>query len=167
MGGNLGGVACRLQQALVGLAALPATRVEVVSSLYRTKPIESSGPDYLNAVAVLQSALGPHELLRALLALELAHDRERPYQNAPRTLDLDLLWYGAFACNTRTLTLPHPRMMQRAFVLVPLAQVLQGLDHADVSPALPGEADVAALAFAQGVERAGSLGEAGSLPSRI
>ncbi len=160
MGGNLGDVARRFQQALSGLAALPATRVEAVSSLYRTKPIESSGPDYLNAVAVLQSALGPHELLRALLALELTHDRERPYQNAPRTLDLDLLRYGAFACNTRALTLPHPRMMQRAFVLVPLAQVWQGLEHADVEPALPSEADVAALALVQGIERAGSLGAA-------
>ncbi|HEX5357832.1 MAG TPA: 2-amino-4-hydroxy-6-hydroxymethyldihydropteridine diphosphokinase [Aquabacterium sp.] len=156
MGGNLGDVARRLQEALRGLAALPGTQVEAVSSLYRTRPVESSGPDYLNAVAVLQSSLGPRELLHALLALELTHDRERPYQNAPRTLDLDLLWYGACHCDTPTLTLPHPRMMQRAFVLVPLAEVLKSL-KGDVMPALPDATAVAALAQAQGIEAAGVL----------
>ncbi|MBI5927428.1 MAG: 2-amino-4-hydroxy-6-hydroxymethyldihydropteridine diphosphokinase [Aquabacterium sp.] len=156
MGGNLGDVAARLQDALRGLADLPGTQVESVSALYRTKPVDASGPDYLNAVAVLQSSLGPHELLQALLALELTHDRERPYQNAPRTLDLDLLWYGAYTCQTRSLTLPHPRMMQRAFVLLPLAEVLKSLAGHEM-PVLPDAAAVAALAQAQGIEPAGLL----------
>ncbi len=156
MGGNLGDVAARLREAVRGLAALPGTRVEAVSSLYCTKPVASSGPDYLNAVAVLQSSLGPHELLRALLALELTHDRERPYQNAPRTLDLDLLWYGGYACNTPALSLPHPRMRQRAFVLVPLAEVIGSLRGDDV-PTLPAADAVSVLAAAQGIAPAGLL----------
>lgn len=160
MGGNLGDVAARLREAVRGLAVLPGTRLEAVSSLYRTQPVDASGPDYINAVAVLQSALGPHELLRALLALELTHDRERPYQNAPRTLDLDLLWYGGYTCATPTLTLPHPRMMQRAFVLVPLAETLGGLRGGvtgDQVPALPDAVAVAALAHAQGIAPAGAF----------
>lgn len=164
MGGNLSDVAARLHEAVRGLAALPGTQVEAVSGLYCTKPVASSGPDYLNAVVVLQSALGPHELLRALLALELTHDRERPYQNAPRTLDLDLLWYGGYTCATPTLTLPHPRMMQRAFVLVPLAEALGEL-HRGVaggvaggeSPVLPDSVAVAALAQEQGIAAAGAF----------
>lgn len=164
MGGNLGDVAARLREAVHGLAALPGTRVEAVSSLYCTKPVASSGPDYLNAVAVLQSALGPHELLRALLALELTHDRERPYQNAPRTLDLDLLWYGGCACSTPALSLPHPRMMQRAFVLVPLAEALGELRNGVAggvvdgeAPVLPDPVVVAALAKEQGIEPEGAF----------
>lgn len=160
MGGNLGDVAARLREAVRGLATLPGTQVEAVSSLYCTKPVASSGPDYLNAVAVLQSALGAHELLRALLALELTHDRERPYQNAPRTLDLDLLWYGDYTCATPTLTLPHPRMMQRAFVLVPLAESLGELLSAVADgevPVLPDPVAVAALAQEQGIAQAGEF----------
>lgn len=152
MGGNLGDVATRLREALRALSDLPGTQLEAVSSLYSTKPVDSSGPDYLNAVAVLASALGPHELLRALLALELTHDRERPYQNAPRTLDLDLLWYGGHACSTPALTLPHPRMMQRAFVLVPLAEVLGALAGGE-QPMLPAAESVSVLAAEQGIEK--------------
>lgn len=156
MGGNLGDVAARLREALRGLATLPGTQIEAVSGLYRTRPVDASGPDYLNAVAVLQSALGPHELLRALLGLELAHDRERPYQNAPRTLDLDLLWYGAHVCETPTLILPHPRMMQRAFVLVPLAEVRKSLAGGEL-PLMPAADLVQDLAQLQGIAPAGAL----------
>lgn len=161
MGGNLGDVQARLRSALAGLNALPGTCVEGVSSVYKTTPVDASGPDYLNAVAVLQSALGPLELLHALQGLEIAHDRTRDYQNAPRTLDLDLLWYGDVRRQSARLTVPHPRMMQRAFVLTPLAEVLQ---------ALPGDADAALCAAMpdagvrhilekdQGIARLGTLG---------
>ncbi len=155
LGGNLGDVQTRLQAAVAGLQGLPGTRVEAVSSLYRTRPVESSGPDYLNAVVALQSCLGPRELLRALQALELAHDRERPYQNAPRTLDLDLLDYGACQCESALLTLPHPRMMTRAFVLEPLAEVLASLGD-PVSLTLPDAAMRQKLAQSQGIERLAS-----------
>jgi 2-amino-4-hydroxy-6-hydroxymethyldihydropteridine diphosphokinase len=160
MGGNLGEVKANLQSALSGMHGLPGTSVERVSPLYRTKPVDAGGPDYLNAVAVIQSALGPVELLHALQGLETSHDRERPYQNAPRTLDLDLLWYGHVRCQTPALTLPHPRMMQRAFVLTPLADVLSapGPDaDANLLAAMPDDASRAALSQAQGVAAAGAL----------
>lgn len=162
LGGNLGDVQARFRAALAGLHGLPGTRVEAVSSLYRTRPVESSGPDYLNALATLQSALGPRELLHALQALELAHDRARPYQNAPRTLDLDLLSYGGYRCHSAELTLPHPRMMARAFVLAPLAEVMSALGapgdvDAAVGQALPDAAARLALAQSQGIERLGPL----------
>lgn len=154
MGGNLGDVASFFRSALTGMGALPATSVEAVSPLYRTRPVDSSGPDYLNAVAVLQSALGPHELLRALQRLEWAHDRERPYVNAPRTLDLDLLAYGGYRCQTPTLDLPHPRMAQRAFVLAPLADVTAALARqGGWLPELPDENTRAELARNQGIEQ--------------
>lgn len=155
LGGNLGEVQAQLQAALSALNALPGTRVEAVSSLYRTRPVEADGPDYLNAVATLQSALGPRELLRALHALEHAHDRQRPYQNAPRTLDLDLLAYGAYRCNTPALALPHPRAMARAFVVEPLSELIASLGDAAL-PAeltLPDAAARHALAQEQGIER--------------
>lgn len=138
MGGNLGDMRARLARALEDLNALPGTTVVRVSSLYETAPVDAAGPDFINAVAVLSSALGPQELLASLLTLEAAHDRERPYRHAPRTLDLDLLWYGDAVRCTRTLTLPHPRMMARAFVLEPLVDVLDALAAEGVGvPVLP------------------------------
>src|SRR5690606_39288855 len=116
------------------MAALPGTALAGVSSVYRTRPVDAGGPDYLNAVAVLQSALGPQELLRGLQGLEKAHDRERPFQNAPRTLDLDLLWYGGRQLHTPPLSLPHPRIIQPAFVLLPLSQGLAQQDCGTASP---------------------------------
>lgn len=157
LGGNLGDVHTRFRAAVAGMRRLPGTGVEAVSSLYRTRPVESSGPDYLNAVAVLQSCLGPRELLRALQALELANERERLYHNAPRTLDLDLLSFGRFSCQSAFLTLPHPRMMARAFVLEPLAEILAGLGESGCGLALPNEAERRALAQSQGIERLGAL----------
>jgi 2-amino-4-hydroxy-6-hydroxymethyldihydropteridine diphosphokinase len=160
MGGNLGDVKASLQSALSGMYGLPGTSVELVSPLYRTKPVDAGGPDYLNAVAVIQSSLGPMELLHALQALETAHERERPYQNAPRTLDLDLLWYGDVCRQTLELTLPHSRMMQRAFVLTPLEVVLAALgDSGDATllAEMPDTAVRAALAQAQGMVEAGCL----------
>lgn len=110
LGANLGDARATLMLALERLAALPQTRLVRHSSLYRTAPIDSHGPDYLNAVAELATDLSPQDLLQALQALELAAGRERPYRNAPRTLDLDLLLYDDRVLDTPTLTLPHPRM---------------------------------------------------------
>mgnify|MGYP000943008400 CR=1 FL=1 len=117
---------------------LPQTHLRAVSSVYRTAPIDSHGPDYLNAVAELETALAPRELLQALQAIELAHGRERPYRNAPRTLDLDLLTMDGISLATPELTLPHPRAHERAFVLAPLAELAPQLE-------IPGHGRVAAL----------------------
>jgi 2-amino-4-hydroxy-6-hydroxymethyldihydropteridine diphosphokinase len=127
LGANLGDALGALRAAVAALAGLPGTRRAAVSSLYRSAPIDSSGPDYLNAVAALDTMLDPHQLLAALQAIELDHGRERPYRNAPRTLDLDLLLHGDAVIATPTLTLPHPRLHERAFVLVPLAEIAPGL----------------------------------------
>ena len=112
-----------LRQAVVAIRALPETRLEAVSSPYRTAPLEASGPDFINAVAALRTRLAPEVLLQHLLAIEQVHGRERPYRNAPRTLDLDLLLYGDSLVNTPSLILPHPRLHQRQFVLVPLLEL--------------------------------------------
>ncbi|MFP5406268.1 MAG: 2-amino-4-hydroxy-6-hydroxymethyldihydropteridine diphosphokinase [Gammaproteobacteria bacterium] len=116
-----------LLDALAALAALPGTQVAAVSSLYRSAPIDAQGPDYLNAVVALDTLLDARPLLEALLAIEAAAGRERPYRNAPRVLDLDLLLYGDARIDSRTLTVPHPRMTARAFVLAPLAEVAPAL----------------------------------------
>lgn len=123
LGANLGDAAATVRQALTDLNTLPLTRVVKASGVYHSAPWEASGPDFFNAVAEVQTALGPHELLAALHTLEQAAGRERPYLNAPRTLDLDLLLYGDEHIATPTLTVPHPRMGQRAFVLRPLAEI--------------------------------------------
>ena len=105
------------------VGALPQTQLLHQSSLYRTAPVDSTGPDYINAVVEISTRLAPHALLAQLQALEHSAGRVRPYRNAPRTLDLDILLYGDQVLNTATLQVPHPRMMQRAFVLVPLAEI--------------------------------------------
>jgi 2-amino-4-hydroxy-6-hydroxymethyldihydropteridine diphosphokinase len=97
------------------------------SSLYRTAPVDSSGPDYFNAVAEIATTLTAPDLLTALQAIEQGAGRERPYRNAPRTLDLDLLLYGSARIHSATLTVPHPRMGTRAFVLVPLHEIAPSL----------------------------------------
>jgi len=120
LGANLGDGAATLRAALAELAALPGVRVQAVSPFYRSAPVDAGGPDFINAVAALDTALAPLPLLEALLALEQRHGRERPYRHAPRTLDLDLLLHGDARLDTGRLTLPHPRMHERAFVLRPL-----------------------------------------------
>lgn len=127
LGANLGDARATLQAAVKALEQLPHSRLIAVSPLCRTAPIEASGPDFLNAVAELQTALPPLALLQALQDIEQAHGRERPYINAPRTLDLDLLLYGTRRLDSARLVLPHPRMLQRAFVLAPLARLAPGL----------------------------------------
>ncbi len=123
LGANLGNAAMALREALAALNAVAGVRVQSASSLYRTAPIDSSGPDYLNAVAEIATTLTAPALLDALQAIEQAAGRERPYRNAPRTLDLDLLLYGEARIDSFRLTVPHPRMGERAFVLVPLAEI--------------------------------------------
>lgn len=144
LGANLGDAQVALRAAIDALALLPGTRLAALSSLYRTAPIDASGPDYLNAVAALDTAIEPAALLQALQAIEQAHGRLRPYRNAPRTLDLDLLLHGDAVLDTPTLTLPHPRIAQRAFVLQPLAELAPGLrlpGHGRLDTLLPAVAD--------------------------
>ncbi len=127
LGANLGDARAAVQQALRDLDTLPQTRRLRASSLYRTAPVDSSGPDYINAVAELRTTLSPHALLAELQKLEQAAGRERPWRNAPRTLDLDILLYDELHLDGPELTLPHPRMHERAFVLLPLAELAPAL----------------------------------------
>ena len=123
IGANLGDARANVLDAIARLERLPGARLLRASSLYRTAPIDSSGDDYVNAVAAIDTDLDAYALLRALFGIEQEHGRERPYRNAPRTLDLDLLLHGDARVDTPALTLPHPRMHQRAFVLRPLAEI--------------------------------------------
>nr|WP_280189470.1 2-amino-4-hydroxy-6-hydroxymethyldihydropteridine diphosphokinase [Delftia sp. PS-11] len=123
LGANLGDRGRALAMALLAMDALPGTRLVAVSSLYSTAPVDSSGPDYLNAVAAVRTTLAPLALLDALQAIELAAGRERPYRNAPRTLDLDIELWEDECIRLPRLCVPHPRMHERAFVLVPLAEI--------------------------------------------
>nr|WP_233167678.1 2-amino-4-hydroxy-6-hydroxymethyldihydropteridine diphosphokinase [Xylophilus sp. ASV27] len=140
MGANLGDAAATVRGAFAALAALPQTRLLRHSSLYRSAPVDSSGPDYLNAVAAIATSLPPLALLQALQSIEQAAGRERPYRNAPRTLDLDLLLYGESRIDLPGLTVPHPRMEQRAFVLVPLAEIAPERVPASLLAAVAGQA---------------------------
>lgn len=123
IGGNLGEARDTVEQAITRLAALPQSRLLRTSSLYRTAPVDSSGDDYINAVAQLATTLSPLDLLHALQRIELEHGRQRPYRNAPRTLDLDVLLYDDQIIVSDELSVPHPRMAQRAFVLAPLLEI--------------------------------------------
>ena len=129
LGANLGDAQGTVCKALEDLAHLPKTTVVASSSLYRSSPVQAQGPDFINAVAELRTLLSPHDLLRRLLALETAHGRQRPFHHAPRTLDLDLLMVGSHQVISNELTLPHPRLHQRAFVLLPLLELAPDLVH--------------------------------------
>jgi 2-amino-4-hydroxy-6-hydroxymethyldihydropteridine diphosphokinase len=133
LGANLGDLPATLHAACDALAALPGCRWVRRSSCYETAPVDATGPTFLNAVAVLDSTLAPLALLDALQAIELAHGRERPYRNAPRTLDLDLLLYGALQLDEPRLCLPHLRLHERAFVLAPLVELEPALQLAQGS----------------------------------
>lgn len=128
LGANLGDACGTLMAALDELASRPDTTLSASSSLYRSAPVDADGPDYVNAVARIETSLDPHELLAALHAIEARHGRERPFRNAPRTLDLDLLIHGEHIIDEPALVLPHPRLHQRAFVLAPLAEIEPDLD---------------------------------------
>jgi len=123
LGSNLGDRRTRIEAAFDALAALPKTRLLERSSLYESAPLDAGGGDYLNAVARLRTGLEPLALLRALQAIEAEAGRERPYPNAPRSLDLDLLLHGDRVIASEALVLPHPRLHQRAFVVLPLLEL--------------------------------------------
>jgi 2-amino-4-hydroxy-6-hydroxymethyldihydropteridine diphosphokinase len=127
LGANLGDPAAQLLRALSALAEVPRTRVVRTSSFYRTAPVDAAGPDFVNAVAELETALTPWALLAHLQAIEVDAGRERPYRNAPRTLDLDLLIQNQHVLSTSDLVLPHPRLHLRAFVLAPLCELAPDL----------------------------------------
>lgn len=150
IGSNLQQPRSQVEQALAGLDGLPQTQVIQRSSLYRTAPVGyDNQPEFINAAAEVETDLTPLELLHELLALENAQGRERPFPNAPRVLDLDLLLYNDIIMNTAELTLPHPRMHNRGFVLLPLAEIAPELvitQHGMV-------AELAAQCLDQGVEK--------------
>ncbi|MBM6929381.1 2-amino-4-hydroxy-6-hydroxymethyldihydropteridine diphosphokinase [Parasutterella secunda] len=125
LGANLGEAKKALSDAIQRIDSQEGICVLNRSSFYKTEPIDSSGPDYVNAVIKVQTKLSPEELLQTLLTIEKEFGRERPVgiHNAPRTMDLDLLLYGNQTSHTDFLTLPHPRMHERAFVLVPLCEI--------------------------------------------
>ena len=124
LGSNLEQPQRQLQAGFDALARLPDTQLMAKSSLYRSAPVGyANQPDFMNAVAVIHTALTPRVLLEALLAIERAHGRVREFPDAPRTLDLDIVLYGEHVINEPGLTVPHPRMHQRAFVLAPLAEI--------------------------------------------
>ena len=124
LGANLDDPKSQVLQALGELDRLPGSYVVSRSSLYRTAPVgEMDQPDFINAVARLETELDARALLVALLNLEISHGRRRSRPNAPRTLDLDLLMYADCVMSEEGLTLPHPRLHERAFVLEPLAEI--------------------------------------------
>jgi 2-amino-4-hydroxy-6-hydroxymethyldihydropteridine diphosphokinase len=123
LGANLGDARQTLREAVNNIAALPCCELIRQSSLYGTAPMDSSGPDYVNAVVEIRTTLTAPVLHGQLQVLETQAGRERPYRNAPRTLDLDVLLFGDACIQSAELTVPHPRMDLRAFVLVPLAEI--------------------------------------------
>jgi len=124
LGANLNDPAAQVEYALAELGRLPGTRLIARSSLYASAPVGYvDQPDFINAVAQVETSLAPRALLLALLDIEHRHGRERSFRNAPRTLDLDLLLYGDAHFHEEALTLPHPRMCERGFVLLPLLEI--------------------------------------------
>lgn len=139
LGANIGDPAAQLNSAVAALDALPATRVLAVSPYYRSAPVGyTDQPDFTNAVLSLETALDAEALLQALLQIEATLGRQRTFRNAPRPLDLDLLLFGDEARDQPHLTLPHPRMHERAFVLLPLSDIAADL-------VVPGHGSVASL----------------------
>ncbi len=139
LGANLGDALAAVRDALDALGRLPETRLVTRSRLYRTAPHEAAGPDFINAVACIETGLSAPQLLDALQALENDAGRQRPYVNAPRTLDLDILLYGDARIDSPRLTVPHPRMQGRAFVLHPLADVAPQRVSAEALAAVRGQ----------------------------
>jgi len=124
LGSNLANPSAQVLQAMQAIGGLPATRVLARSSLYRSAPVGYlDQPDFINAVVKIETELAPHALLDALLALEQEHGRTREFQNSPRTLDLDVLLYDDLQHHQHGLTVPHPQMHRRAFVLRPLLEI--------------------------------------------
>jgi 2-amino-4-hydroxy-6-hydroxymethyldihydropteridine diphosphokinase len=151
LGANLGNAAQTVRDAIQAINDLPQTEVTQQSSLYKTAALESlpgapKSPDYINAVVEIICHQPAYLLHEQLQKIEQKAGRNRPYLNAPRTLDLDILLYGDAQIQTETLTIPHPRMWQRVFVLVPLAEIAPGLVSVERMEGVKG----------QGIERMGS-----------
>ncbi len=123
IGANLGDALNTVHAAIEAIDALPGTRVTARSSLYRSAPVDAGGDDFINAVVGLNTDVSAQTLLENLQHIERVFGRERPFRNAPRTLDLDLLLYDHLQMSTPGLELPHPRMSDRAFVLLPLLEI--------------------------------------------
>jgi 2-amino-4-hydroxy-6-hydroxymethyldihydropteridine diphosphokinase len=146
LGANLGDTHAAMRSALAALARLPLTEFVAASPLYRSAPVDAGGPDYTNAVAAITTRLAPLDLLARLQEIEHEHGRERPFRNAPRRLDLDILLYADRCITLPQLQVPHPRMHQRAFVLRPLADLAPDLE-------VPGHGRVAQLLARVGGQR--------------
>jgi 2-amino-4-hydroxy-6-hydroxymethyldihydropteridine diphosphokinase len=145
LGANLGDAVQTVRDAIKAINDLPETQVTKQSSLYKTAAMESlpgapKSPDYINAVIEIICRQPAYLLLEQLQKIEQKAGRNRPYLNAPRTLDLDILLYGNAHIQTETLTIPHPRMWQRAFVLVPLAEIAPELVSAERLEKVMGQA---------------------------
>lgn len=150
LGSNLADPAAQVVQALEALDILPQTRLLKQSSLYRSAPVGYlNQPDFINAVAQVETELSPRALLDALLALELEYGRTREFQNAPRTLDLDVLMYDDLVHHEHGLTVPHPQMHLRAFVLQPLLEIAPDC----VIPGVGAAADAMTACAGQQLER--------------
>ena len=130
LGANLGNARQTITAALASLTSTPGTLSCESASLYGSDPVDAAGPTFVNTVSRLTTNQSPLELLETLQAIELEYGRQRTHLNAPRTLDLDLLWYDGIEMNTPKLTLPHPRMHLRAFVLRPLSELTSALEVA-------------------------------------
>ena len=150
LGANLGEPRRQLTEAIIAMSGLPETRLAGHSSFYRTAPVGfEDQPEFLNAVAALDTRLAPGVLLEGLQGIERRHHRERSFPNAPRTLDLDLLLFGEEQIARPGLTVPHPRMQERAFVLQPLLEL-------DPEISIPGKGRASAFlsaCAAQKIER--------------
>jgi 2-amino-4-hydroxy-6-hydroxymethyldihydropteridine diphosphokinase len=152
LGANLGEPRRQLTEAIIAMSGLPQTRLAGHSSFYRTAPVGfKDQPEFLNAVAALDTRLAPGALLEGLQGIERRHHRERSFPNAPRTLDLDLLLFGDEQIARPGLTVPHPRMHERAFVLAPLVEIAP-------DAAIPGRgraSDLLAACGGQAIEKLG------------
>jgi 2-amino-4-hydroxy-6-hydroxymethyldihydropteridine diphosphokinase len=139
LGANIGDPRAQIGRALEALGGIPATRLVRASSLWRSAPVGyAAQPDFVNAVAELETAQDARALLGELLAIEKRFGRERSFANAPRTLDLDLLLYGDRVLSEQGLQVPHPRMHERAFVLAPLVEIAPDIE-------IPGRGKAASL----------------------
>ena len=127
LGANLGDARAALARTLVRLRKTPGVQVCGCSSLWQSAPVDAEGPDFYNAVVALDSDLDPQAMLALAQSLEAIEGRQRPHRNAPRTLDIDLLLADQLSIESPALTLPHPRLHQRAFVLAPLIELDPGV----------------------------------------
>lgn len=139
IGANLGDPCAAVTQAMRAIALLPQVQAIKTSGLYRSAPVHSAGPDYINAVMSVLTTWRAPVLLKMLQALEQDAGRQRPYANAPRTLDLDVIFYGDASIDSAQLTVPHPRWRERAFVILPLAEIAPQRVSMDIMQAVGGQ----------------------------